>query len=130
MSTYEDRIVVLERKVAALELRRLYDERKAEESTPSAQAFNLREINENMTILLGVIGSQGEDVRIVKDDVSTLKQDVSTLKQDVSSLKQGMSRLEQDVSSLKQDINQRFTSLEARLEQVLHILTTFPKTDK
>jgi hypothetical protein len=28
MSTYEDRIVALERKVAALELRRLYDERK------------------------------------------------------------------------------------------------------
>src|SRR5207249_1954550 len=98
MSTYEDRIAVLERKVAALELRRMYDERKAEESTPTAQAFNLREINENMTILLGVIGSQGEDLRTVKNDVGTLIQDVGTLTQDVGNLKQDVGTLTQDVS--------------------------------
>ena len=73
MPTQEDRIAALERKVAALELRRLYDERKAEENTPSVQAFNLREINENMTILLGVTSSQGGDIKAIKEDVSSIK---------------------------------------------------------
>jgi Tfp pilus assembly protein PilN len=72
MSTQEDRIAALERKVAAIELRRLYDERKAEENTPSVQAFNLREINENMTILLGVSSSQGGDIKAIKENVSSI----------------------------------------------------------
>ena len=73
LSTQEDRLAMLERKVAALELRRLYDERKAEEAIPPVQAQNLREINENMTILLGVASSQGEDIRMIKEDVSGIK---------------------------------------------------------
>ena len=72
MSAQEDRIAALERKVAAIELRRLYDERKAEENTPSVQAFNLREINENMTILLGVSSSQGGDIKAIKENVSSI----------------------------------------------------------
>jgi hypothetical protein len=83
-------------------LRRLYDERKAEESTPSAQAFNLREINENMTILLGVASSQGEDIRTVKNELSMLRE----------------------------NMEQRFLSLEGKVEQVLQILTTPPRTDE
>ncbi len=72
MSTQEDRIAALERKVAAIELRRLYVERKAEENTPSVQAFNLREIYENMTILLGVSSSQGGDIKAIKENVSSI----------------------------------------------------------
>ena len=87
MSTQEDRIAALERKVAALELRRLYDERKAEENTPSLQAFNLREINENMTILLGVTSSQGGDIK-------ALKEDVSSIKDRLEGVEQGLDRLE------------------------------------
>lgn len=73
MSTYEDRIVSLERKVAALELRRLYDEGLARENTPAEQGHNLREINENMTMLLGVVGSQERDIKTIQEDVSSIK---------------------------------------------------------
>jgi hypothetical protein len=73
MPTEEDRLATLERKVAALELRRLYDERKAEEAIPPAQAQNLREINENMTILLGVVSSQGGDIKMIQEDVGSIK---------------------------------------------------------
>lgn len=73
MPTQEDRIAALERKVAALELRRLYDERKAEEGVPPAQAQNLREINENMTILLGIASSQEGSVKVMEGDVSAIK---------------------------------------------------------
>jgi len=95
-------MAALERKVAALELRRLYDEKKAEENTPTALGFNLREINENMTILLGVTSSQGGSIKTLSNDL-------------------GM---------LRESMEQRFTSLEGKLEQVLQILTTPPKTDK
>jgi Tfp pilus assembly protein PilN len=46
---------------------------EAEESIPPAQAHNLREINENMTILLGVISSQDGDIKAIKEDVSSIK---------------------------------------------------------
>ena len=63
MPTQEDRIAALERKVAMLELLRSQDERKAEESISPVQVQNLREINENMTILLGVASSQEGDMK-------------------------------------------------------------------
>ena len=77
--TQEDRIAVLERKVAMLELLRSQDERKAEEGIPPAQARNMREINENITILLGVTSSQGGDIKAIKEDVGGIKDRLSRL---------------------------------------------------
>src|SRR5260370_5318374 len=71
--TQEDRIAALELKVAMLELLRSEDERKAEEALPPAQARNMKEINENLTILLGVTSSQGGDIKIIKEDTSSIK---------------------------------------------------------
>lgn len=79
MPSIEDRIAALERKVAALELRRMYDEKKAEEATPAAQAYSLRELNENMTILLGVASSQGGDIRTIKENTSCIKERLERL---------------------------------------------------
>jgi len=71
--TQEDRIAALELKVAMLELLSSEDERKAEEALPPAQARNMKEINENLTILLGVTSSQGGDIKIIKEDTSSIK---------------------------------------------------------
>jgi hypothetical protein len=73
MPSQEDRIAALERKVAMLELLRSQDESKAERSIPPAQAHNLREINENMTILLGVISRQGGSIKAIQEGVSGIK---------------------------------------------------------
>ena len=81
MPTQEDRIAALERKVAMLELLRSQDERKAEENIPPAQAHNLKEINENMTILLGVISSQEGDIKVIKEDVSNIKDSLEGVEQ-------------------------------------------------
>jgi hypothetical protein len=56
-----------------LELLRSQDERKAEEGFPPAQARNMREINENITILLGVTSSQGGDIKAIKEDIKHIK---------------------------------------------------------
>ncbi len=73
MPTQEDRLAALERKVAMLELLRSQDERKAEEALPPVQARTMKEINENLTILLGVTSSQGGDIRVIKADTSSIK---------------------------------------------------------
>jgi hypothetical protein len=79
MSTPEDKLAHLERKVAALELQQMYDERKAEENVPAMLGFHLREINENMTTMLNVIGSQVENEKKVQDDIRLLKEGVSSI---------------------------------------------------
>ena len=71
--TQEDRIATLERKVAMLELLRSQDERKAEEAIPPGQTRHMREINENLTILLGVTSLTGGDIKVIRADVSSIK---------------------------------------------------------
>jgi len=106
MPTQEERLANLERKVAALELRRLYDERKAEERTPAAQAANLEEINENMTILLGIASGQEMSIKEMQRDVSALKEDVSAIEVRLGRLEtkvdQHTAVLEQHTSILNQ----------------------------
>ena len=115
MSTYEDRIASLERKVAALELRRLYDEGLARENTPTEQGHNLREINENMTILLGVMGRQGQDMKSIKEDVSTIKERLGSLETKSN-----------EHTIVLQDHTARFDRLEIILTQVLARLPEKP----
>jgi len=52
----------------------LHDETLAKDNTPPEQGHNLREVNENMTILLGVIGKQGQDMKVIKEDVRFIKE--------------------------------------------------------
>ena len=101
MPTQEDRITALERKVAMLELLRSQDERKAEEALPPTQARTMKEINENLTILLGVTSSQGGDIRVIKADTS--------------SIKDRLDRLE----TQSNEHNGRFDNVEALLMQIL-----------
>lgn len=108
MPTQEDRVVALERKVAMLELLRSQDERKAEEAIPPVQTRHMREINENLTILLGVTSNQGGDIKVIKADVS--------------SIKDRLDRLE----ALSTEHTGRFDQVEALLTQILTRLPEKP----
>ena len=88
MSTHEDKLAHLERKVAALELQQMYDERKAEENTPTMLGFHLKEINENMTTMLTVIGGQIEKEKKVQDDLHLLKEGISSIESKLEQLLQ------------------------------------------
>ncbi len=111
VSTYDDRLAALERKVAALELRHLYTERKAEERTPSVQAFNLKELNENMTILLGIASDQEEDIKSIKNNLGIIKEQVSEIKQDNAAFYVRFDRM-----------GERFDSLENRFDRLEKLL--------
>ena len=99
MPTQEDRLSTLERKVAALELERLYEQRKAEESTPSKLAYNANEINQNLTILLGVAAGQEKDIKAIKENVSSIKDRLESVEQRLGRLE---TRFEEHMALLTQ----------------------------
>ena len=113
--TQEDRLAALERKVAMLELLRLQDERKAEEALPPAQVRNLREINENLTILLGVTSSQGGDIKVIKEDTSSIKDRLDRLEAQ-----------SHEHTALLNEHSGRFDHVEALLSQILARLPENP----
>ena len=113
--TQEDRVAALELKVAMLELLRSQDERKAEEALPPAQTRHMREINENLTILLGVTSSQGGDIKVIKADVSSIKDHLDRL--ETQSTEQ---------TALLSEHTGRFDHVEALLTQILARLPEKP----
>lgn len=113
--TQEDRLAALERKVAMLELLRLQDERKAEEALPPAQVRNLREINEHLTILLGVTSSQGGDIKVIKEDTSSIKDRLDRLEAQ-----------SHEHTALLNEHSGRFDHVEALLSQILARLPENP----
>ena len=62
------------------------------------QAQSANDTYHELTILLGVTGSQGQDIKAIKEDVSTLKEDVSALKEDVGTLKKHLGSVETTLS--------------------------------
>ena len=108
VQTQEDRLAALERKVAMLELLRSQDERKAEEALSPAQARTMKEINENLTILLGVTSSQGGDIRVIKADTSSIKDRLDRLETQSN-----------EHTALLNKHSGRFDHVEALLTQIL-----------
>lgn len=99
MPTQEERIAALERKVAALELQQLYNDKKAKEAKTATQGYNLDEMQKIIVFLLDRVSNQGADTMILKNDVN----------------------------ALKEKLEWRFASLEGRLpplEEMLHLLAT------
>jgi archaellum component FlaC len=73
----------------------------------TSQELNNREINHNVTMLLGVASGQERDIKAMKNDLGIIREGVEHIDQ----------RLE--------GIEQRFTSLEKKFEQMLQQLAAF-----
>jgi chromosome segregation ATPase len=115
MLSYDNRLAALERKVTKLELWRMQDERKAKENTPSAQVFNLSVINENMSILLGLVTKQQETTRELKDSVERIE---SLLDGFDRSFFNGLDRRVEDLDGrlifFEYNVNKRFDAIDQR----------------
>ncbi len=78
MSTYEERIAALEQtSVSRLDFLNAINRLMLQ------QAQNTTDTYHEITILLGVVGSQGQDIKTIKEDISTLKGDVSVIKEEL-----------------------------------------------
>lgn len=73
MPNLENRVIMLEQNVAMLKLLRTQDERNAEEGFPPALARTMKDINENITTLLGVLATMGGDIKDIKDCLKRLE---------------------------------------------------------
>ena len=133
MPTQEERLAELERKVAAIELRRLYDERKAAENTPSEQAYNYSEINHNLAMPLGIATGQEHAIRLIQGDVKVMQDDLGTVKDDLGIVKEHLSAFEQGVNtsfetleshlnSFEQKVNSRFEEQDKKFDDLGRLL--------
>lgn len=120
MPTQEDRLATIERKLASLELELLYERRKAEESTPSENASNLKDVNYHLTMLLGIASGQERDMKTMKVDLSEIKHSQANLEQRFTGVEGKQTSLEQRFIVLEQ----RFTDVEGKLDQVVQLLTS------
>jgi len=83
MPTQEDRIAALEQTMVSR-----IDFINAVNRLTLQQAHNASDMSHEIIILLGVTGSQGQDIRTIKEDVRTLKEDMRTLKEDMRTFKE------------------------------------------
>jgi chromosome segregation ATPase len=117
VSTYEDRLANLERKVASLELRRLYEKSREEQNMPLELGRNLQEINENMTMLLGPVGAQGLDIRELKEQVQSINQRLDGMDRRFDSIDQRLDGMDRRFDTLTSSMDEKFN-------QVLGMLAT------
>ena len=131
MPAVEDRMAALERKVAAMELERSNEHRKASERTPSEHAYNFKEINHNLTMLLGLADGHEEVIRAMQGDLGVLKEHVEHIDRRLDKMDRrfdGIDRsfaeMEVKFDKMKREmdrrfdaVDQRFVSLEEKFEQ-------------
>jgi seryl-tRNA synthetase len=55
------------------------------------QAQSANDTYHELTILLGVTGSQGQDIKAIKEDVGAIKEDVGTIKERLGSVETTLS---------------------------------------
>ena len=89
MSTQEDRITALEQNTVSR-----IDFINSINRISLQHAQHSSDMSHQVTILLGVVGSQGQDIRTIKEDISVIKEDVSTIKGRLSSLETRIGSLE------------------------------------
>lgn len=135
LPTYDERLAALEKDAATMKRDIIY---------------KLDDTNSAVTMIRGVIGNQGRDVKDIKSEVRDIKSDVRTVnvrlegldtrldgfKEEIRAMKDLQDKQMQDTTDIKRHLDtleekfdQRFTSLEGKLEQVLQLLTTPPKSD-
>jgi len=138
VATHDDRLAALERRVTSLEIRRLHDEALVEDHTPVEQGENLREVNENMTMLLGVFWRQGQDIREVKERfgevelrlnsvdsrLETVELRLNNVDSRLEIVENRLTSFEQNVNSRFKDVDNRFDQMDQKFDKMLLLLTT------
>jgi chromosome segregation ATPase len=74
----------------------------------SEQLLRLRDLEHNVTILVEVQGSQGQDIRAMKADVSAIKE--------------RLERVESRLDRMESHLDERFDAIDKRFDAVLALL--------
>ena len=123
MSTYDERLTAVEQTITSLRqdfLQAIMDHTRSMTTLNKVvlqQEQNMRDADHEITILTGVISTQGRDIKEMKNRLESFDQRFTSLEE----------RFDQRFTSLEERFDQRFVSLEGKLEQ---LLTTPPGTDQ
>jgi predicted nucleic acid-binding Zn-ribbon protein len=123
MSTYDTRLATLEKGVTVMKQDIIY---------------KLDETNSAIAILKGVAGSQGQDIKDIKNQLKdvnfrlngveigleTLTQEVETIKGRLGGIDQRLDGIDKRFVSMEEKFDKRFEQIDKRFEQVLQILAT------
>lgn len=111
MGTREERVETLEQTFAAFR---------------KETATRTQEIEENTTIMLGVMRSQGRDIRRIFESFEALHQRVETLNQGVEALHHRVEVLNQGVETLHQRLDRLETKSDEQTTLLTQILARLP----
>jgi archaellum component FlaC len=98
MST-EERITALEQGLAVVQrdflvhLSESNRQMAALNKVISSQELHSRDVDHNVTMLLEIAGSQGKDVRMIKDDLGVIRDRVEGIDQQIMAVKQDINDL-------------------------------------
>jgi chromosome segregation ATPase len=81
----------------------------------SEQLLRLRDLEHNVTILVGVQGSQGQDIRAMKADVSAIKERLD-------GVESRLDRMESRLDRMESHLDERFDAIDKRFDAVLALL--------
>jgi chromosome segregation ATPase len=98
MPTQEERLTVLEQKTAA----------------------HIQEMDENFTIMVGVIRHQGQDIKRIFQRLETMDESLNTLNQRLETI-------DESLNTLKQHLNQLDTKSDEHTTLLTQILARLPK---
>jgi|SRR6266516_4532046 len=121
MSTYDERIAAIEKDVVTIKRDIIY---------------KLDDTNSAVTIIKGIVGTMAQDVKIIKSQMKTIDIRLEGVDAHLIRLTEQQSEQGQDIKEMKRHLdtleetfNQRFTSLEGMLHQVLQRFTNPPATE-
>jgi DNA repair ATPase RecN len=111
MGTQEERVTTLEQTFATFR---------------KETATRTQEIEENTTIMLGVMRSQGRDIRRIFESLETINQRVEALHQGVEALHQRVETLHQGQETLHQRLDRLETKSDEQTTLLTQILARLP----
>jgi chromosome segregation ATPase len=119
MPSQEERLLIVEQTLVTLRMDLL---QVISDNTRSMTALNrvvvqqeqnLSDANHEITILVGVIGRQGQDIKTIKEDLGTVQSDLGTVRSDLSTVQSDLGTVRSDLSTVQSDLGTIKTSVEA-----------------
>lgn len=86
----------------------------------TAQELHSREIDHNLTILLGIASGQEHAIQLMQGDLNVVKADLGYVKERVEEQEQDIRVMKDDVGIVKNDLGY----VKERVEQIVQLLTT------
>ncbi len=112
MPTQEERLTALEQKTAA----------------------HIQEMDENFTIMVGVIRHQGQDIKRIfqrletmDESLNTLNQRLETVDESLNTFNQRLETVDESLETIKQRLNQFETTFDEHTTLLTQILARLPK---